>query len=171
MPADGVRNPTMKCFEDKMSIFGFSSAQAMVIHDSLPAFCADFFFFWRKEAADTSVGVGHTSNISARGERWRGQRRKQSLQTSCHSSCPPLWGCLLRLRERTLLILSGSNQMLLTESLRCKLQAGEERVCVTLLNPFNRDSDAKISSHGACIRIFPFHATLCTTIIRHPQIN
>lgn len=61
--------------------------------------------------------------------------------------------------------------MLLTESLRCKLQAGEERVCVTLLNPFNRDTDAKISSQGACIRIFPFHATLCTTIIRQPQIN
>lgn len=72
MPAVGVRNPTMKCFEDKMSIFGFSSAQAVVIHDSLPASCADFYFFIffsRKEAADTSVGVGRTSNISARGER------------------------------------------------------------------------------------------------------
>lgn len=69
MPAVGVRNPTMKCFEDKMSISGFSSTQAVVIHDSLPASCVDFFFFSRKEAADTSVGVGRTSNISARGER------------------------------------------------------------------------------------------------------
>lgn len=75
MPAVSVRNPTMKCFEDKMSIFGFSSAQAVVIHDSLPPSCVDFFFSRERKPLTHLLewAAPQTSQQGGKGEEDRGE--------------------------------------------------------------------------------------------------